>query len=443
MALIPLLAAALALTAEPPRLVLGKDVSSILSVAAPEGAKAVFTTSVGRVAEQWRDGAFIRAKYEPPALPAPTVALVLAQVDDGEERSLSWLALPLSGSDTAELETRPGAQVEADIAGVHLGPVTADKKGVARLPLVVPPGQATATLKITDRLGNSSLKKLDLDPPPFSRLRLAARSASATVASPLEIEVFVVKPDGTPDRTARVELHADDGETESRGQPEPGVYLMRYHAPQGKTGTVRLEAKANGQLAALEVPVALPRVILAQPFWQSALTSERPWSLSAGLRAGGGVTFDGSAALTVLVELALRLEVLPLEGLFQFGAGFFTEATQPGTPATTTERARAQARLAQLGVRANKQLLARLDGHAALLFGLQQQLVSTTLQSGTVLDLDAITPRVALQLGVNFRVGPGRALAELQFDSAASGIARLHGSTGGAQLLAGYAFTLY
>src|SRR5712664_2035214 len=116
--------------------------------------------------------------------------------------------------------------------------------------MIVPPGVRQATLKVTDKLGNTNEKPLDLAPPPFSRVRLAARSGSASAGSTLEVEIFVVKPDGD----AKVALSAPDGETKVRKRIAPGVYLAEY-VPEARSGTVQLETKANGQLATLDVPV--------------------------------------------------------------------------------------------------------------------------------------------------------------------------------------------
>ena len=434
MALIALALAA-AFSATPDALVLGRDQGSDLVVRAPGAARVVITASVGLVSEvASRDGVFT-ARYTPPALNAPSVALLLAVVDGA---ALAWLSLPLSGSDSLPLETRPQTTVAVEIAGKTFGPVTADRKGNASVPVIVPPGTREATLHLTDRLGNRADRPLDLEPPPFSRLRIAARQESASSAAPAEVEVFVVLSDGTPDRHAQVSVTSDRGEALPAQPIAPGVYLARVLAPPGETsGALSLEAKASGQLARLSLPLRPPKVLLAQPFWPSDLATRRPWARSLGAVAGGGATFDGAGVGTLLLEFALRLEVLPIEALLQAGGSLFTAVSQNGG-----ERASAQLFAFNLGARAGYQLRRGLDAHASLTFGLQDQFVQTTLPSKQVLHLDATGPRAALGLGVTLAAGPGRLLLQLQLDSTPGGLARLSGSLGGVQLQGGYLVNL-
>ena len=438
MALITAAAVAIALTSSPPSLVLGRDAGADFEVRAAATATVTITSSVGIVGEVRHESGVFRAHFTPPGLNAPTVALVLATIDDGGARKLSWLAVPMSGSDTLRLETRPGARLEADIGGKTFGPVTADKKGSVSLPVIVPPGVREATLHITDRLGNASDRPLDLEPPPFSRIRIAPRATTATSASPLEVEIFVVLSDGLPDRHVPVQLIADRGETSDTEPVAPGIYLAKYLAPAGaSTGSVVLEGKASAQLARTEVPLSAPRVILLQPPWRSSLMSERPWTHALGVVGGGGATFDGAAAGTWMAEYALRLEYLPVEAIAQLGLSLFSPVSQGNG-----ERAHARSFLLNLGARLGYQLVKGFDTFAQLSFGVEDQFVKTRLPSGQVLDLDAAGPRAALAFGASWHAGAGRLMLEVQFDSTPGGLARLIGSLGAMQVLGGYLVTL-
>ncbi len=438
MALAFLIAATL--SAEPAQLVLGKDAGADLEIRAGAGARVTFSSSVGSVSNVRRQGDTVRARFNAPPLRAPSVALVLAQIDDGGDRELHWLAIPLSGSDTMVVETKPGSKVEASIPGRVLGQGSAGDDGTARLPMVVPPGIRQATLKITDKLGNSNEKPLDLGPPPFSRVRLAARSEAATTASPVEVEIFVVKPDGTPDDDATVALEADEGETEAVRRIAPGLYLAEFF-PEGKPGSARLEAKANGQLASLDVPV---RAETARPsFWRRAAGPQGPWAVSAGMVGGLGSSFGGASAGSLLAEVAVRVESYPVELLLDLGGSSLAEVSQYTTAPALAEKAKASTWMAQVGVRGGLEVVRRLGVYSSVAVGLQDQHVATTLPLNLGRFEDSgVSARFALGLGMSYRLGPGRALAQVQFDWSSTQVARLAGSTSGVQGMLGYLFSI-
>ena len=434
MALAVLIAASL--SAQPAQLVLGKDSGADLEIRASSGAKVTFSTTIGTVSGAQHEGGMVRARFNAPPLRVPSVALVLAQVEDGGGRDLYWLSIPLSGSDTMVIETKPGSKVEATVAGHMVGPVAAAENGNVRLPMVVPPGVRQATLKITDKLGNTTEKPLDLEPPPFSRVRLATRAEAVDASSTLEVEIFVVKPDGTPDDEARVALSSPDGETSMRGRIAPGVYLAEYAPAEGQSGSARLEAKANGQLATLDVPVRAGEGA-RRSFWR--LGRQGPWSYSAGILGGLGRSFDGANAGGVLAEVAVRIESSPLEALLDFGGTFLSEVDQYTAAPALSERSKTHAWLAQLGIRGSYEVLRALDVHASVGAGLQSQSVSTTLPLNLGRFEDSgVTPRLATALGATYRIGPGRALAQVEFDWSPSRIAQYAGSTSSVQGMLGY-----
>jgi hypothetical protein len=428
MAAVALLIAA-SISAQPPQLILGKDSGADLEVEAPSGAKVAFSTSVGTITGAQRQGSVVRARFNAPPLRVPSVALVLAQIDDGNDRELRWLSIPLTGSDTMVIETRPGAKVEAVSAGRVLGQGSAQDDGTVRLPMLVPPGVRTAVLKITDKLGNTTEKPLDLAPPPFSRVRLAARSETA----PIEVEIFVVKPDGTPDDEAKVALTAADGETSMRKRIGPGVYLAEHEPPAGRAGTAHLEAKANGQLATLEVPIH------AAPAGARQGRGSGPWAVSAGLLGGLGGAFVGATAGSILAEIAMRIESYPVEALLDLGWTAQSEISQyTGAPALT-EKAKAHAWLAQIGARGSHDVMRRLAVHGSLAFGLQNQNVRITLpQNLGSFEDSGLSARLAIAAGVNYSLGPGRALAQVQLDWTSKRVAQLESSTSGLQGMVGY-----
>jgi hypothetical protein len=144
-------------------------------------------------------------------------------------------------------------------------------------------------------------------------------------------------------------------------------------------------------------------------------------------------------AATILLEAALRLETLPAELLLELGAGFFSPVTQKA--GIVTQRVRPSTRNAQLGLRLSRQPRGNLEGHAALVLGVQQQRVTVTEESGSY-DFEALAPHAALSLGGHILLGPGRVLAQVQFDISPTNVEWLRGGLSGIQVLAGYLITL-
>jgi hypothetical protein len=164
-----------------------------------------------------------------------------------------------------------------------------------------------------------------------------------------------------------------------------------------------------------------------------------PWGISAGLLGGWGGSFDGAPAGSVLAEIAMRLQSYPIELLLDLGGSFLAEISQYGGGPSLAEKAKASAWLGQIGLRGGLEVLRQLDVHASVAVGLQSQSVRTTLPLNLGRYEDSgVSPRLALALGLNYRIGPGRALAQVQLDWASSRVAQYAGSTSGAQAMIGY-----
>jgi hypothetical protein len=177
--------------------------------------------------------------------------------------------------------------------------------------------------------------------------------------------------------------------------------------------------------------------------WRSSLSSSPPWSVSAGLFAGGGATWNGAAGGTFLVEGALRLNELPLEATLDLGGSFFGTVQQYAAIPSLAEKAKAHAWLAQVGLRASRQIAGRWDVHASLALGIQNQVVDRTFPGNLGAASDSeVAPRLAFALGAGTRLGPGRALAQIQLEAVPHGVANYAGTTGGLAAMVGYLLTL-
>src|SRR3989442_1194918 len=179
----------------------------------PVGAKVSLSTNLGNVGDLQPagDGEF-PATFTPPRSRVPAVALLAADAEVDGDHALGWLALPLAGSDSMTLETKPHAKVQLRIADRDFGPAVANAKGEVQVQVVVPPGVEKATMHVEDTLGNTADPQLDLDPPRFARMRvLPVGPAQAASGESLELQAFLVRRDGSPDAEARVTASAGRG----------------------------------------------------------------------------------------------------------------------------------------------------------------------------------------------------------------------------------------
>jgi len=122
---------------------------------------------------------------------------------------------------------------------------------------------------------------------------------------------------------------------------------------------------------------------------------------------------------------------------------FPADEMAPTTFLGRTERARATALSAELGIRGTSSM-SSFDVHAAVLLGVQQTWVSAT-SSGTptVSRSDSqLGLRATAAAGASWRAGPGRVLVQLQTSVVPFAAAGLQTPLGGFALQAGYVLPL-
>jgi hypothetical protein len=138
--------AALDVTAEPSKIVLGVDTRVLLRVRnVPSGAKLHAFVSQGALEPQ--PGQVPPGEsdfaWTPPGAHVPASALV-AFWTEGDMPDVATIALPLLGRTDVEAHTEPGASVTVELAGRQFGPVKADAKGHSAVPVEVPPNVRSA-----------------------------------------------------------------------------------------------------------------------------------------------------------------------------------------------------------------------------------------------------------------------------------------------------------
>lgn len=123
-----------------------------------------------------------RVRFVLPAATVPQVALLAAL--DLKTGQLATHRIEVWGNPSVEIRSERGVWVRAQVGSASFGPVLTDKKGHARLEIVVPPGSREVATFATDQRGNVTERALALDPPPFSRL--------LALCSPAEPSVYVL-----------------------------------------------------------------------------------------------------------------------------------------------------------------------------------------------------------------------------------------------------------
>ncbi|RKH02179.1 hypothetical protein [Corallococcus carmarthensis] len=137
--------------ATPGRVVLGKDAAVEVRVRVPKGAGPVrAAASSGTWAQERLEGGAERVfHWTPPPVRYPLWAVLAFWVEDGRAPDVTTLQLPLLGRTTLDVSTAPGADVVVVVGDARFGPVKADGRGRAQVPVEVPPDATEARVLAT------------------------------------------------------------------------------------------------------------------------------------------------------------------------------------------------------------------------------------------------------------------------------------------------------
>jgi hypothetical protein len=324
------------------------------------------------------------------------------------------------------------------IANREFGPAVANDKGEVQVQVIVPPGVDKATMHVEDSLGNTADRQLDLDPPPFPRMRvLPLGPPQAASGESLELQAFLVRRDGSPDPDARVTASAERGGVDvSRNRR--GIVAVSWQPPRGASGATAIEVQALGERAEVRASISAgagrPRGT-----WLAGFGSP-----SVGLLGSAGTTFNGVPAFGATAEVAVPVLGTPFEALLDVGGNGWLATTQPapspflGRP----ERATTTGLLAQLGARATRSF-GGVDLHAALLLGVQQAWVSASSPGAPALSRSAseLGIRAGAAFGASLPLGSGRVVIQAQ-TSLTPALGGLENPLSGIAFQAGYLLTL-
>lgn len=306
----------IAVRAEPATLTLGRGATARLVLDVGTEEAPVPSASAGRI-EGLRalEGGRFEATYVAPLEAHPQVAIVAVTAGD----RFGWVAIPLVGRGLALARSSPGAAIEVTIGDTTFGPVRADRSGVARVPVVVPPGVGFAYHRG---------EPLDLRVPPTLHVHLAAARLVLAADAGAEIPVFAaaVAPDGSPRAGAPVEVSATAGEV-SLAEVAPGTFAGAWRLPAGAAG----EATATIRLA--DEPGPAGTVAVSRPAGAPARLAidGAPARLSADDEAPVAlrIAVTDAAGNPVAAEPDVEATAGTVTGPLAAGPGLWTAALAP------------------------------------------------------------------------------------------------------------------
>lgn len=345
--------AAVKVQANPAQMTLGTDKTANVSFTVTGGDPARLTTMklVSSVAPGTLGPPTLLAPgrydllYTAPTVTKPQVAL-LTTVDAGDAaRTYGGVAIPLAAKVDQAVTVAPKTKVLLKVAGRDFGPVDADAKGRAKVPIVVPPGTSTATRVQIAADGTTSEAPLDLQIPETRRIALfptaAALPADARVQVP--VRAMVVAPDGRPDESAPVEFAVTAGTVGAARHEGGGVYVATWTPPFGNAAVkATLTAKLGGA-SAVQVDTRPVDLVPVRPT-SVALAAEPPTlpAAATALAVVAKVAGPDGAALPGRT-LAFSANGAKLQGVVDGKDGTYraTFATTGKGPVEVTARAAA------------------------------------------------------------------------------------------------------
>jgi len=258
----------------------GRDATVVVELGLPAatggpedgGQPPRLVASAGRLGPVERVGpGRFRATYELPATRHPEVVALFALVPRcptcATPDALGVARLPLAAAIVLPGETEPGVSTYVEVGGTVFGPVTADRAGRFRLPVVVPPGVSRGVARSVSAVGNERRKPIDLGLPPAPRL--------ACIAQPDRLPA-----DGLGRAAIACLGWTDTGEAETEPQValatsrgaltapwrEGGMVHAAYRSPHGGAGPVEVTGSRREAGAAGRAVVRL-ELVAGGPAW--------------------------------------------------------------------------------------------------------------------------------------------------------------------------------
>ncbi len=222
-------------------LMLGQHVQVKLQVKGPAEVNALtLSAQVGTIDEIKRTApGRWTARYRLPEEYFPQVAILTARAvaPGGAGILTGWIALRLWGSGEAEVKTRANSMVKIEIKGKLFGPTKANDRGVALVPVRLPPG--------VDH-GFNGKQRVDLNLPPSRNLYafLSRNKTDGTRPARLKLFLFAVNNDATAFRGVPL-VSFSDGQSSPLQPKGPGAWQGEVVVPAGETDELALQVSIS------------------------------------------------------------------------------------------------------------------------------------------------------------------------------------------------------
>ncbi len=296
-------AAAPSLTSKPAPVALTGEATPIeLEVRGLIGSGAAHAAvNVGSVAEVREESGVVRVRYLLPEPRYPQLLCLLLWRGSGETVALR---LPMLGSTVVPVKTRANSVITVAVGGRLFGPHETGRFGRRKVRLLVPPGVEEARVKVKDRVGLESEKKIPIKHPAYNLLALAATGAG-------ELAVASADPrKGTPELElggARLALTSVAPGLWTARTAARGRQLARARLP-GQTASVRESEVELGRPAVAPVAEKTPNVDAGQ-LRAAAPPPRRERRLEAVLGVGVGFLHNTGALVSPRFSLSAGLDV--------------------------------------------------------------------------------------------------------------------------------------
>jgi len=270
---------------------------------------------------------------------------------------------------------------------------------------------------------------VDLRPGPAARAIVQLARSEVREGQDVEATVQLSDEAGNPIEGAALEVEAERARAEPAREIREGIYSVRVRVGDAP-GPASLVVRSG---------VAVGRARLA------VIPDERADGIAIGGLVWGQSNLSRAWGGAAAIELSVHPGLRPIELVARAGLLQFAPARSALAGSDAIGRGDLRGLSLAVGARASVALLGRWALHATVSGGALRTFGTLTVDGGAAAGVRQGTaqwgPLGAIAAGTTLRIGPGRAIAELQY-TAAPGRGDLSGNLGGLTVCAGYLFAL-